>query len=342
MPVKSAKTQSRAKRSKAEIQQEFAEIQEQVESARESKDAKAEAAAQLHDTDVRQATESTTIESVVQRISTLGLDIRKALAEVSEQLGQEVKQLATLREAVDLGQKDLERVHKIDVAATALDQMVQDYAHEKQRLEAEIASQRRAWEEETAETERERREQEDGLKKQRQREIEDYEYKKALERKKAQDKYEEEVHATAKKNSERQEEMEKGWQQRETVLKEREEELAKLRKEMEGLPGRIQSETEAASARAKREAEASFAEQLLILTKDTETARLLAEMRVKSLQETLAGQTGQIAALERQLAEAKQQVQDIAVKAIEGASGAKTLTHINEIAMEQAKNRPQG
>jgi hypothetical protein len=45
---------------------------------------------------------------------------------------------------------------------------------------------------------------------------------------------------------------------------------------------------------------------------------------------------------EKQLAEAKQQVRDIAVKAIEGASGAKALSHINQIAMEQAKNRPQG
>ena len=45
--------------------------------------------------------------------------------------------------------------------------------------------------------------------------------------------------------------------------------------------------------------------------------------------------------LNKQLADAKQQVQDIAVKAIEGASGARALSHINQIAMEQAKNRPQ-
>jgi len=44
----------------------------------------------------------------------------------------------------------------------------------------------------------------------------------------------------------------------------------------------------------------------------------------------------------RQLADARQQVQDIAVKAIEGASGARALSHINQIAMEPAKNRPQG
>jgi ATP-dependent protease Clp ATPase subunit len=47
--------------------------------------------------------------------------------------------------------------------------------------------------------------------------------------------------------------------------------------------------------------------------------------------------------LEKQLEEAKRQVQEIAVKAIEGASGARALSHINEIAMEQAKHRmPQG
>jgi hypothetical protein len=34
------------------------------------------------------------------------------------------------------------------VAATALDQMVQDYAREKEKLDAEIAEGRAAWEEE--------------------------------------------------------------------------------------------------------------------------------------------------------------------------------------------------
>jgi colicin import membrane protein len=43
--------------------------------------------------------------------------------------------------------------------------------------------------------------------------------------------------------------------------------------------------------------------------------------------------------LQTQLEEAKKQVQDIAVKAIEGASGAQALSHINKIAMEQAKTR---
>jgi hypothetical protein len=285
----------------------------------------------LREAEIRQSVDGVTVEGVVQKISGLGLEVSKALADISERLTREVQLLASVRESVALEQKELERLHKIDVAATALDQMVQDYARQKQQLEAETAAQRAAWEEESAGVERERKEQEEGLKKQRQREIEEYEYKKALERKKAQDKYEEDVRLAEKKNKERQETLEKGWQQHEAALKEREDELARLRKEAKG-----------AAEQSRRETEAKFEQQLLVLKKDAETEKRLAELKVGTLEDAVARQQTQIAAIEKQLAEAKQQVQDIAVKAIEGASGAKALSHINQIAMEQAKNRPQG
>src|ERR1700724_997559 len=156
MPVKAMKAAVRGKRSKAEMQQEFAEIQEQVESAREAVDAKAEGAARLRAAEVRQAAEGITVEAVVQKISGLGLEVGKALADISEQLTQEVKVLATLREAVVLERKELEQLHKIDVAATALDQMVQDYARERQRAEAGTGSPPTSREEEASSLERER------------------------------------------------------------------------------------------------------------------------------------------------------------------------------------------
>jgi len=342
MPVKAAKAPVRARRTRAEVQQQFKDIQEEVEQSRESPDVKGQEAARLRENEVRQAAEGATVESVVQRVSALGLEVSRALSDLSAKLVEEVQLLAAVRETVTLERKELERLHKIDVAATALDQMVQDYDRQKQQLETEIAAQRATWEEESERTERERKEQEESLKKQRQRDIDDYEYKKALERKKAQDKYEEELRVTEKKNQEKQETLEKGWQQREAGLKEREEELARLRKDAEGLPARLQKEAQAAADQARKDTEAKFEQQVLVLKKDAETEKRLASMQVKSLEESVARQQAQIAALEKQLADAKQQVQDIAVKAIEGASGAKALSHINQIAMEQAKNRPQG
>jgi colicin import membrane protein len=342
MPAKAAKAPVRAKRSRAEVQQEFEDIREQAEAARETADPKADEAARTRETEVRQLVEGVSVETVVQRISGLGLEVSKALADVSGKLTQEVQLLASVRDAVALERKELERLHKIDVAATALDQMVQDYAREKQQLETEIASRRAAWEDDVVRVERERKEQEEALKKQRQREIEDYEYKKTQERKKAQDKYDEDLRLLEKKNQEKQEALDKGWQQREAVLKEREEELARLRQESQSFAGRLEKESQAAADRSRRETEAALQQQLVILNKDAETEKRLAQLQVKTLEETLVRQTAQISALEKQLADAKQQVQDIAMKAIEGASGAKTLAHVNQIAMEQAKNRTQG
>jgi colicin import membrane protein len=343
MAAKEAKkAAARPRRSKEETQQEFVQIREEVEAVQQASDAKTTEAARLHEVQVRRSVDGVGVETVVQRISGLGLEVSRALADVSEKLTEEVQLLAMVREAVSLERQELEHLHKIDIAATALDQLVQDYAREKQKLEAEIVDGRRTWEEEAARIERDRKEQEDGLKKQRQREVEDYEYRKNLERKKAQDKYEEELRTREKKNLEQQEGLEKGWHTRETALKEREEELAQLQKQVEDFPARLQKEVETASLAARKDAEARLEQQMILIKKDAEAEKRLSELRVKTLEEALARNAGHIATLEKQLAEAKQQVQDIAVKAIEGASGARTLSHINQIAMEQAKNRPQG
>ncbi len=342
MPAKSTKVPVRARRSKPEVQQEFEEIQKEVERVRGAPDAKGEEVARMREAEVRQAVEAVTVDAVVQRISGLGLEVSRALADVSGKLTEEVQLLASVRDAVALERKELERLHKIDTAATAVDQMVQDYTLEKQRLESEIAAQRAEWEEESERAERERKEQEESLRKQRQREIDDYEYKKNLERKKAQDKYDEDMRLLEKRNQEKQETLEKGWKQREAVLNEREEDLARLRKESEEFPARLQKEAQAAAEQARRETEARLDQQTLVLKKDIEAEKRLAALQVKTLEDGVARQQAQIVALEKQLADAKQQVQDIAVKAIEGASGAKALSHINQIAMEQAKNRPQG
>ena len=103
-------------------------------------------------------------------------------------------------------------------------------------------------------------------------------------------------------------------------------------------------EREEESARLRNEAEANAAaeREILIMKNDAEAKKRFGELRVKTLEGTVAHQLAQIAALEKQVTDTKQQVQDIAVKAIEGASGARALSHINRIAMEQAKNHPQG
>ena len=334
-----AKAVARVKRAKTEIQEEFASIQEELQEARESADSKADDLARFKQSDVRHAVEGVTVDGVVEQISKLGLDVSRALNGVSEKLVDEVNRLAALRAAVELERQELERLHKLDVASAALDVMVQDYAKQKEQLEAEIALQRSVWEDNVQASERERKEQEETQKKQRQRDIDEYEYKKNLERKRAQDKYDEETRQQEKKDKDRQEILDKSWAQREAALSEQEAELARLRKETAEFPARLQRETEQAAARAATEWQQQSGHQALLVKKEAESDRRIAEMQIKSLEDLVARQNAQIADLQKQMDEAKRQVQEIAVRAIEGASGSKTLAHVNEIAMEQAKHR---
>ena len=57
-----------------------------------------------------------------------------------------------------------------------------------------------------------------------------------------------------------------------------------------------------------------FDQQVLILKKDGEADKRLADLRIKTLEEIIAGQAAQIASLQKQLDQVKQQVQEIALQ----------------------------
>ena len=330
---------ARARRSKADVQQEFLKIREEVAATREGRNAKVEEAATLREAEVRRAVDDLSVEGVAQTISALSVQISKSLADLSDNLIAEVQRLMTIREAVALESEGLQRLHKIDIAATALDQLVQEYDSKKQALEVEASAARAAWDAQEQARGRAEREYDENLKKQRQRETEEYEYKKTLDRKKVQDKHEEEMRTLEKRNREKQETLEKAWQEREGAITEHEEEYTRLRQEVGSFSSRLQAEIERAKSEAIQQTEQRFEQQVLLMTKEREADRRLSDLQIKTLEESVARQTAQMVALQKQLDEAKQQVQDIAVKAIEGASGARALAHVNQIAMEQAKTR---
>jgi colicin import membrane protein len=107
------------------------------------------------------------------------------------------------------------------------------------------------------------------------------------------------------------------------------------------FPSRLATECAKTAKEAAKEAEAKLTQEMERLKRDLVVEKQIAELKIKQLHELLTASHAQISALQSQLDEAKHQVQDIAVKAIEGASEAKALNHINQIAIEQAKNRTQ-
>lgn len=327
------------RRTKAEVQQEFAVVAEETAAEKIASSSKETMASQMKEAEIRAAVSEISVEVIIHKLANLNNEISKSLSNLSEKLVGEVALLGQVRSAITMEHQHLEKLHKIDIAATALDQMVEDYQQKKLELELEAQTMRAEWEKERKNQEEASFENDRNLKNSRLREMDEYKYERDLERKKEQDKYEEEQRLQEKKNSEKQETLEKSWQLREELLKGRETHLQELQNAVDTFPARLEEEVGKVRAQTVAQTEARLSQQLLLVQKDRETESRISEMKIKSLDETGARLHEQVVQLQKQLEEAKKEVKEIAEKAIEGASGARALSHINQIAMEQAKNR---
>lgn len=334
-----SKAATRTRKSKAEVQEEFGKLETQVHSEKLEQDQKSLENQKIRESEIKEAVAEISAESIVQKLGNTSLEISKYLSEVSSRLITGASMLQNLRDAVTLEKRELERLHKIDLAKTAIDFLVEEYQQKKLILEDEAVKAKAQWEKEKELIEFEAKEFEELLKKNRAREREDYEYQKTLERKKRENEFEEAQRQSERKNKEKQEGLEKFWKERELKLSEKETRLETLEKENAEFPQRLAKEVERAVLEAVRSETAKREQEKILLQKEFETEKKLSDLRLKTLEDTVAKQYLQIESLSNRLDEAKNQVQDIAIKAIEGASGARALSHVNQIAMEQAKPR---
>ena len=154
--------------------------------------------------EVRKAVGQLTPETVVQRISGITLDVAKVLSGVQQQLVTAVEEFNTTKEGVNLLKEELNELHQKDIAATALDQLVQDYETKAKDLEVEIQTRKLDWEKEQQDRSRIQREFDENLVKSRKRESDDYSYKTAQERKRVEDEFTEQFRLKQHENREKQ------------------------------------------------------------------------------------------------------------------------------------------
>jgi len=81
---------------------------------------------------------------------------------------------------------------------------------------------------------------------------------------------------------------------------------------------------------------------LRVLTRPGYSLYKFLKQRIETLELMLKEQAVRIEQVQAELKEATVKVRDIALKAIEGASGAAALTRVSEIALQQAKGRSEG
>jgi hypothetical protein len=302
--------------------------------------------------EVTQVAESLSSEGVAREISNLKIETSKTLAQISDRLEEEVNKFRAVQNAIALKEKELQELYEIEKSAVTLAALIESQNQKRQTFESEMAEKKEALNQEIealrAEREKEKNDYEAEIKerdiaekKRRDREKEEYEYSFKREQKLTKDKFEDEKARLEKEIQIKKEQMQSELREREKVVAQKEEELNELRRKGSAFP----KELETAVTKAVKETtdrlnlEAKNREELV--KKEFVGERNVLTTRIDSLEKIAKEQSEQISKLTQQLEKAYQQVQEIAVKTIEGSSTIKSFANLQQWISEQTRKAPQ-
>ena len=293
--------------------------------------------------------ETLSMDGIGKEIGSLKAEIGKMLSQLADCMEEEIGKYVRVKRAAQTKAQELEEIYEIQRAASSLTALIEaqkekrekfeaDMAREKEELEDEIEMMRGEWEAEKASYAAQIRERDASEKKRREREAEEHKYAFDREKQLAREEFEYEKTRMERELMAKREELEKDLAGREKAIAEQEAELSELRGRVHAFPAEADSAVKGAvertTERLTREAQAR--EQLM--RKEAEGERNVLNSRIESLQKTAQEQAGQIARLTAQIEKSYGQVQDIAVKAIEGSAALKAQASRPMQARESAGN----
>jgi len=325
----------------AEAEKTVAERREAMASPEEKVEARAAAGA------VAAADELST-RGVVQSVGELRSSVGKMLSDLSDRLEEQVARYVQVQRAIAAKEQELREIYEIQRSASTLTALIEshdrqrgqleaDLAAAKERLHREIEQTREDWDQEKTQREAEAKERETAEQKRREREKEEYRYAFNREQQQARDKFADETTKAHKELADRKAQGERELAERERAVAAREEELAGLRQRVEAFP----KELDAAVARAVKEAAARQQQDSTsreeILKRESAGEKNVLTTRIASLEHTAKEQADQITKLLQQSEKAYGQVQEIAVRAIEGSANTKQLASLQQLLAEQGR-----
>jgi len=318
-----------AKAAKAATQEEFAALVPTLQAKSTEEQDKMTEIRKAADKAVVTKASAYTAEQISRSISELSIAIGRTLSDLSRKLVEESDRLTEMQTAINLESARLKELHDIDAALVNLKSVLETQLERKGALEDEIEEKRAAFEAEMAKKRQEWEEEEKShaaiVKRSRDRDEEEYKYRSSFERKKSADEQAEQQAAFQKKLAEQRAVQEKELAERKGALAAKEAEFEEFKKKVDRFPQELAEAVKRAEDAARTEIRKQAEAEAKLLQKDVEAERKLNALRIKSLEESVARQTDQLNQLSRQLAAAQSQLQGMALKAIEGASGLKTI-----------------
>lgn len=256
-----------------------------------------------------------TQNDIAGAVGSLKVAIDAALREIGDKLNAKFLESKQFDEQIASQQSRLKDLYAIEKEAGALWAI----------LEAKSAVQRQA------EIEAEK------ISQARKRDEEDYRFNFDLQKRK-----DKEAAETERKRFESELETKKAdFAQKEKELNQKQTEFDALKKQAEEFPVLLQKEKQTLETRVRAEAKADKDAAMLIARKEFEAQKSVLDARAANLEAIISEQKAITESLREQLKAAQSQVQEVVLKSIEGASGAKTLEAVNKLATEQLRSGNQ-
>jgi hypothetical protein len=287
-------------------------------------------------------------EGVVRLIGELKSTMTRTLTQLSDRLEEEIGKYSRICRAIAAKESELKEIYEIQRSASTLlaflethqrqqEEMERDFQAEKEELQREIEAARAEWEKERKEHEQEVRERDAAEQKRRQREADEYKYNFARQQQLARDQSGDEMVTAQKEWAERKSQLEREWGERERAIASREQELAELRARAAGFAQELSAATERAATEAVGRVQQQHQAAQELLRRELEGEKNVLATKIAGLERTIQEQAEQLSRLEQQAEKAYSQVQEIAVRAIEGSASTKQLANLQQLFADQVR-----
>lgn len=289
-------------------------------------------------TEMVQKADQTIDADLVNRIHTLKLSINQELTGLSQKIQTEAEQYKKLKLAIEIKQAELETLYGIEKEAAKLatileaqqqtrEKFTAEMAEKQEKLENLIAETKKGWEREKTVYREALAEEKVKNKKERIREQEEYDYQLKRSRELEQNRFNDEMVQAEKELKEQKKVFEQFQQtknaeltERENQVTDREQVMDELQQRVNAFPEELQKAVDSAVQVARKQAKEYAGHKETILNKTFEGERNVLQTKITSLESLVKDQTKQIDKLIMQQEKAYQQVQDIAGKAVAGAT----------------------
>ncbi len=326
---------------KQQLLDAYGDLVKQIEAQRESELRPEEKVREKEALQAVNIADSLSMDSIMKNATSIKGEAARLLSELSDRMEQEINKYVQIKRAIQEKEDELHEIYEIQKSAQSLAALLEAQNQKCAEFETEMVSRKDALEQELNSRTEELGRQIETTRENWKKEKEEYEYTYNRERQLAKDKFDDEKAKLEREIEEKRNQLEVEFAEREKTLNDRESELEELRAKAETFPKALETEVTKAVKEVTERIKQETKNREDLSTKEFEGERNVFKARIESLEQAISEQNKRLSILSEQADKASSQVQDIAVKAIEGSSNLKSFEHLQQLVTEQTRKSAQ-